>query len=206
MTWKLSSGDEWSEETRKYVHTKNRITCEYDGEKKYKLHTWRDRRKKHTTHYFSSNNAPRNESHKLKTENKRPQWTTCIITHSPILILIHNHISYYTPYMYIHYTADWENKICLLCYNFCDCNSLARSLIANARFFSATEFIGRSLFVICKTLKRIDGLSRRVWSGCWLFRVVVGCFFSAYKADSTFNYSLYRLRSEDNCHSCFSIF
>lgn len=193
---------------------RNKKICPYEKSnnvwirwrKKYKLHTWRDRRKKHTTHYFSSNNAPRNESHKLKTENKRPQWTTCIITHSPILILIHNHISYYTPYMYIHYTADWENKICLLCYNFCDCNSLARSLIANARFFSATEFIGRSLFVICKTLKRIDGLSRRVWSGCWLFRVVVGCFFSAYKADSTFNYSLYRLRSEDNCHSCFSIF
>lgn len=124
MTWKLSSGDEWSEETRKYVHTKkNLMKCVWirmektrRKNKTERLTSDRPTKKKQHTHTHTALSFERrtNESH---TKNWKQTATTnhLHITHSPILILIHNHISYYTHYMYFYIETERKN-FCLLCH------------------------------------------------------------------------------------------
>lgn len=149
------------------------------------------KQKKNNTHTHShktlSFERRTNESH---TKNWKQTATTnhLHITHSPILILIHNHISYYTHYM--DFYIKTEQKICLLCHKnisvvvvlffFCRCCQCVYYFC----FLLATGIVQRSFFfVFAETLEeewRARG-RRNSCRGCWCCYCCCCCWFSEWQ-------------------------
>lgn len=175
MTWKLSSGDEWSEQTRKYVHTESsnvwiRWREEKNNQRYVSLFC-------SLSVYFVKQRTQLNESTHYKTENKTATTNHLHITHSPFSFI--STFSYYTiPY----YTDTREFVAVSLFFEYICC------------FLFATEFITlrRSLFVLCvciwQTIEWND-LKCLVLVQSWRRMAI-----------TTFNYSFYRMWSKDNCH------